>query len=248
MRWSPFFLVARRGEGDVEAAADDDVEAARGQGPNEEDGDGAGDGEEDGARERRGGARDGDGSGGGRASAGAEEDGDVGSEGGSGSDGDKKPDGGTGSDGGSVSDREGSDGRGEAGGRDRPGEEGSDHDEQVARARRKLQDAIERDQKDRGVTPPPVGQKVDKYFGKKLPPVCAKLGCYLTDDGKRFYCVNPSCQKHKKRETKHTRRSRAPGKKKVFFRCPRCGSRDVDLHMFASQYECKRCEHRWDRD
>ena len=80
---------------------------------------------------------------------------------------------------------------------------GEDSDERLARARQLLQDAISRTP-----TGPPGspakgfgGVRVDKYFGTKLPPVCARLGCYVTDDGKRYYCINPACQKHKIRET-----------------------------------------------
>ncbi|MGB0652840.1 MAG: TFIIB-type zinc ribbon-containing protein [Thermoplasmatota archaeon] len=89
--------------------------------------------------------------------------------------------------------------------------------------------------------------QVDKYFGSKLPPVCARLGCYITDDGKRFYCVNSTCQKHKKRATKHNRRGKRPvrGAQDVFFRCPRCGRRDVDVHPASGDYVCRRCRYVW---
>lgn len=89
-----------------------------------------------------------------------------------------------------------------------------------------------------------VGQTVDKYFGTKLPPVCERLGCYLTDDGKRFYCVNPGCQKHKKRATKHTRVPRK-GSGPGFFKCPSCGARDVDVVALGRQYRCRDCRHEW---
>lgn len=89
-----------------------------------------------------------------------------------------------------------------------------------------------------------VGQTVDKYFGTKLPPVCARLGCYLTDDGKRFYCVNPGCQKHRKRATKHSRVKRGPR----YFACPSCGSSDVELRTFGRQYHCRACSHEWPVD
>ncbi|MEA3165446.1 MAG: hypothetical protein QOJ26_303, partial [Thermoplasmata archaeon] len=71
-------------------------------------------------------------------------------------------------------------------------------EDRLSRARKLLQDAISRT---RNMPPGSApkgfgGVKVDKYFGTKLPPVCASLGCYVTDDGKRFYCINPACQKH----------------------------------------------------
>ncbi|MGB1585844.1 MAG: hypothetical protein ACPHID_02205 [Thermoplasmatota archaeon] len=89
-----------------------------------------------------------------------------------------------------------------------------------------------------------VGQTVDKYFGTRLPPVCERLGCYLTDDGKRFYCVNPACQKHRKRATKHSRVPRK-GTGPSFFRCPVCGARDVDVVALGRQYQCRDCNHEW---
>lgn len=121
-----------------------------------------------------------------------------------------------------------------------------DVDRQVEEARRKLREAIDKNRPERPKRPPSVGQQVDKYFGDKLPPVCARLGCYLTDDGKRFYCVNPTCQKHRKRATKHTK---VPKKKDrpVYFRCPKCDSNHVDLQMFTDQYVCRRCGHAWAR-
>lgn len=121
-----------------------------------------------------------------------------------------------------------------------------DVDDQVAKAQRKLREAIDKGRPERPKTAPKVGQKVDKYFGAKLPPVCERLGCYLTDDGKRFYCVNPSCQKHRKRATKHTK---VPKKRDrpMYFRCPKCQSQHVDLLMFTDQYACRRCGHEWDR-
>jgi hypothetical protein len=83
--------------------------------------------------------------------------------------------------------------------------------------------------------------KVDKYFGTKLPPTCRQLGCYLTDNGKYFFCVNPNCHKDKKRETKYNRR-----KKSVFyFFCPKCRSRDIQLHLKRNQYECLECAFAW---
>jgi hypothetical protein len=122
-----------------------------------------------------------------------------------------------------------------------------DVDAQVQEAQRKLREAIAQGQPERPKTTKNVGQKVDKYFGDKLPPVCEKLGCYLTDDGKRFYCVNATCQKHKKRSTKH---SKVPKKGKgaaIYFRCPKCQSTHVDLKMFSEKYHCRRCEHEWPR-
>ena len=108
-------------------------------------------------------------------------------------------------------------------------------DDEVERARRLLGDAIGRDR---------VGQRVDKYFGSKLPPVCARLGCYITDDGKRFYCVNPGCQKHKKRATKHSK-VRRKGEGPTYFRCPHCGSRDVEITALGREYRCRECRHEW---
>lgn len=110
-----------------------------------------------------------------------------------------------------------------------------------------LGDAIEKNEHRHAGKKPQVGQKVDKYFGTKLPPVCARLGCYVTDDGKRYYCVNPSCQKHKKRETKHTRRGRPQKGSFVYFRCPRCSSRSVDMHLFSNEYACRNCKYTWQR-
>ncbi len=92
-----------------------------------------------------------------------------------------------------------------------------------------------------------VGQTVDKYFGTKLPPVCSRLGCYLTDDGKRFYCVNPGCQKHKKRATKHSRVKPAREVRSVFFRCPKCQSRSLDILHATNEYACLDCKHKWPR-
>ncbi len=89
-----------------------------------------------------------------------------------------------------------------------------------------------------------VGQRVDKYFGTKLPPVCSRLGCYLTDDGQRFYCVNPGCQKHRKRATKHSKVAKK-GQGPSYFRCPSCGSRDVNIIALGRQYHCRNCGHEW---
>lgn len=122
-----------------------------------------------------------------------------------------------------------------------------DVDAQVREARRKLNEAIKTERPERARKAPSVGQKVDKYFGAKLPPVCERLGCYLTDDGKRFYCVNSSCQKHKKRATKHTKVRRRSQERPSYFHCPKCESHHVDLQMYTDQYECRRCGHLWDR-
>ena len=124
--------------------------------------------------------------------------------------------------------------------------------ERLDKARNLLQEAIRRSQ---ATGPAPVpgglrpfpGMKVDKYFGSKLPPVCASLGCYVTDDGKRFYCVNPACQKHKKRETKHTRRGNPAKAHFVYFRCPRCESRSLEMHVMSNRYVCRACKYSWQR-
>lgn len=111
--------------------------------------------------------------------------------------------------------------------------------EDIEKARKLLGEVMER------VAPRTrVGQQVDKYFGTKLPPVCERLGCYLTDDGRRFFCVNPSCQKHKKRATKHTK-IRRKGVGPVYFQCPHCGERDVDVVGLGRQYRCRSCAHEW---
>jgi ribosomal protein S27E len=122
-------------------------------------------------------------------------------------------------------------------------------EERLAKARKLLDKALEKDNEEgkaKGKLPV-VGQVVDKYFGTKLPPVCARLGCYVTDDGKRFYCVNPSCQKHKKRETKHTRRGRPTKGHFVYFKCPRCASRSVDMSILSNKYSCRSCRYVWER-
>jgi hypothetical protein len=82
---------------------------------------------------------------------------------------------------------------------------------------------------------------VDKYFGSKLPPVCRQLGCYVTDDGKFFYCINPHCHKDKKRETKYNRRKKSV----VYFFCPKCKSREIQLHLKMNNYECLDCAYTW---
>ncbi len=117
-------------------------------------------------------------------------------------------------------------------------------EDRLQKSRKLLADAIEK-----GRTPGAGlhGVKVDKYFGTKLPPVCARLGCYVTDDGKRFYCINPACQKHKIRETKHTRRGRPEKARFVYFKCPRCQSREVEMHPLLNKYACRTCRYNWDR-
>jgi len=124
----------------------------------------------------------------------------------------------------------------------------ADSDARLAKARQLLQDAIARSRGEaasgaplRGFT----GVKVDKYFGTKLPPVCASLGCYVTDDGKRFYCINPACQKHLQRETKHTRRGNPKKQTFVYFRCPRCDSRSVEMRVLLNRYVCRTCRYNW---
>lgn len=87
----------------------------------------------------------------------------------------------------------------------------------------------------------PYQPKVDKYFGAKIPPVCRKLGCYVTDNGKFFYCVNPNCHKDRKRETKYNRRR----KSFIYFFCPKCRSREIQLHLRKNQYECMDCAYNW---
>ena len=82
---------------------------------------------------------------------------------------------------------------------------------------------------------------VDKYFGSRLPPVCRQLGCYVTDDGKFFYCINPHCHKDKKRETKYNRRKKSV----VYFFCPKCKSREIQLHLKMNNYECLDCAYVW---
>lgn len=87
----------------------------------------------------------------------------------------------------------------------------------------------------------PYQPRVDKYFGTKLPPVCRQLGCYVTDNGKFFYCVNPNCHKDRKRDTKYNRRR----KSFVYFYCPKCRSREIQLHLRRNQYECMECAYTW---
>lgn len=123
----------------------------------------------------------------------------------------------------------------------------ADSEVRLAKARQLLQEAIARS---RGAAPGAplkgfAGVKVDKYFGTKLPPVCASLGCYVTDDGKRFYCINPACQKHLQRETKHTRRGNPKKQTFVYFRCPRCDSRSVEMRVLLNRYVCRTCRYNW---
>ncbi len=122
-----------------------------------------------------------------------------------------------------------------------------DVDKQLEEAQRKLREAIKSAHPEPAKKTSKVGQTVDKYFGDKLPPVCERLGCYLTDDGKRFYCVNASCQKHRKRATKHTKVRKKSAAHPIYFRCPKCDSSHVDLLMFTDQYVCRRCDHKWAR-
>ena len=123
----------------------------------------------------------------------------------------------------------------------------ADTEERLARARKLLEEAIARSRS----APPGAkakgfgGVKVDKYFGTKLPPVCASLGCYVTDDGKRFYCINPACQKHLQRETKHTRKGNPKKASFVYFRCPRCDSRSVEMRVLLNRYVCRTCRYNW---
>lgn len=139
---------------------------------------------------------------------------------------------------------------GSGGARADDGEDGDERRQQLERARERLREAMEQSRPapapvEKGR--PSVGHKVDKYFGTRLPPVCERLGCYLTDDGKRYYCVNPGCQKHKKRSTKHSRVKRAKQAREVFFRCPKCLGRNVEVMMLVGEYACNDCQHRWPR-
>jgi phage terminase large subunit GpA-like protein len=121
-----------------------------------------------------------------------------------------------------------------------------DDEERLARARKLLQKAIARSKASpANASKGFAGVKVDKYFGTKLPPVCASLGCYVTDDGKRFYCINPACQKHLQRETKHTRRGNPKKQSFVYFRCPRCDSRSVEMRVLLNRYVCRTCRYNW---
>lgn len=111
-------------------------------------------------------------------------------------------------------------------------------------------------------------QKV-KYFGTILPPKCEFHGCFLTDDGQHFYCTDFTCNKHKYRRTKHDRysryehldKSKAAAKAKVaaeqppveqkgfwplvYFKCPRCQGRDIQMRVLRNRYECTSCEFIW---
>lgn len=126
----------------------------------------------------------------------------------------------------------------------------STEEDKVAKARRIIQDALRRAEEDRegkAAARSAPGLHVDKFFGTKLPPVCASLGCYLTDDGKRFYCVNSACQKHKKRDTKHTRRGNPEKARFAYFHCPRCDSRSIEMHILHNSYSCRACKYVWRR-
>lgn len=123
--------------------------------------------------------------------------------------------------------------------------EASDADERLERARKLLQEAIARGKQSPGTSKGFGGVKVDKYFGAKLPPVCASLGCYVTDDGKRFYCINSACQKHRLRETKHTRKGNPRKASFVYFKCPRCASRDIEMKVLFNRYVCRACRYNW---
>ncbi len=123
----------------------------------------------------------------------------------------------------------------------------ADEDERLLRARRLLEEAIARSRDTPAGKPLKAfgGVRVDKYFGAKLPPVCAALGCYVTDDGKRFYCINSACQKHRLRETKHTRKGNPRKTSFVYFKCPRCDSRDVEMKVLFNRYVCRTCRYNW---
>ena len=122
-------------------------------------------------------------------------------------------------------------------------------EERLARARKLLEEAIARSRQTAPGAPLKAfgGVRVDKYFGAKLPPVCAALGCYVTDDGKRFYCINSACQKHRLRETKHTRKGNPRKQSFVYFKCPRCDSRDVEMKVLFNRYVCRACRYNWVR-
>ncbi len=121
--------------------------------------------------------------------------------------------------------------------------DGTTGQERLAKARDLLQEAIRKGQA--GTAKGFGGVRVDKYFGAKLPPVCAALGCYVTDDGKRFYCINSACQKHKLRETKHTRKGNPRKASFVYFRCPKCDSRSVEMKVLFNKYVCRTCKYNW---
>ena len=123
----------------------------------------------------------------------------------------------------------------------------ADAESRLQRARKLLEEAIARSRGAPAGAPPKAfgGVRVDKYFGAKLPPVCAALGCYVTDDGKRFYCINAQCQKHRLRETKHTRKGNPRKSSFVYFKCPRCDSRDVEMKVLFNRYVCRACRYNW---
>lgn len=118
----------------------------------------------------------------------------------------------------------------------------------------------------------PFGPVKLKYFGRELPPRCELHKCYLTDDGRHFYCTNMGCDKHKYRRSKHTKYSRhahldttkghgtAPPRVRVakdtpvpeigvwplvHFRCPGCRSRDIDMRILDNKYVCGACAMEW---
>lgn len=118
------------------------------------------------------------------------------------------------------------------------------------------------------------GQGKVKFFGRELPPKCALRDCWLTDDGQHFYCTDFTCNRHKYRRTKHDRYSRyqhldpakphgappepaplplpkAPVEEErgvwplLHFRCPRCGSADIQMRILQNRYECSGCQFLW---
>jgi DNA-directed RNA polymerase subunit M/transcription elongation factor TFIIS len=100
-----------------------------------------------------------------------------------------------------------------------------------------------------------------KYFGSELPPKCALRNCWLSDDGKHYYCTDFTCNRHKYRRTKHDRYSRyahrnpegravEPAPKEglgplLYFKCPQCASGDIQMRLLQNRYECAQCGHLW---
>lgn len=101
-----------------------------------------------------------------------------------------------------------------------------------------------------------------KYFGAELPPKCELRGCFLTDDGSHYYCTDFTCNRHKYRRTKHNRYSRYshldPARERgenvearngvgplIYFKCPSCGSADIQMRILQNMYECGQCEYAW---
>lgn len=100
-----------------------------------------------------------------------------------------------------------------------------------------------------------------KYFGRTLPPKCAVRDCWLSDDGVHYYCTDFTCNRHLYRRSKHDRYSRFahrdPGPREapqverrglwplLYFRCPRCGSTDIQMRIVRNRYECAGCQHAW---